>query len=48
MQVCFKCKEDAVRPGLVYSIVASVGPSTAVLFLFRFVQNVTQHLFSER
>ena len=47
MQVCIKCKEDAIRPGSVYCFVASLGPSTAFLFLFRFVQNITQHLFQK-
>ena len=31
-----------------FTLVASLGPSTAVLFLFRFVQNVIQHLISKR
>ena len=48
MQIRIICKEDAARPGLVYCLVATLGPSTAILFLFRFVQNVTQHLFFKK
>ena len=48
MQVRIKCKEDAVRPGLVYCFVTSLGPSTAVLFVVRFVQKVTQHLLYQK